>query len=156
MKSFVFLCFQDRVSEVPTGPQPPLFDKVFNLLPLAAIDRKPENSSFGDVLQQVHPLYRQVGHTLSDTVHVPLCSSSCSVPPGPVLEPPRYSGIPQGSVLGPPVTMQRLPKLFHCFSQGDVVSVTFVAGNPRHSGDIVRAKTSIFSAVLFLFLPAVN
>uniref|UniRef100_A0A3Q4B427 Neutral ceramidase n=1 Tax=Mola mola TaxID=94237 RepID=A0A3Q4B427_MOLML len=75
---------QDRVSEVPTGPQPPLFDKVFNLLPLAAIDRKPEHSSFGDVLQQVHPLYRQ----------------------------------------------------------GDVVSVTFVAGNPRHSGDI-RDKTFV-------------
>ncbi|XP_038591585.1 neutral ceramidase [Micropterus salmoides] len=75
---------QDRVSELPAGPQPPFFQKLFNLMPAAPVDRKPVNSSFGDVLQQVYPVYRQ----------------------------------------------------------GDVVSVTFVAGNPRHSGDI-RDKTFI-------------
>uniref|UniRef100_A0A3B4XK45 Neutral ceramidase n=1 Tax=Seriola lalandi dorsalis TaxID=1841481 RepID=A0A3B4XK45_SERLL len=70
---------QDRVSELPAGPQPPFFTKnLFNLLSKAPVDRKPENTSFGDVLQQVYPVYRQ----------------------------------------------------------GDVVSITFVAGNPRHSGDI--------------------
>ncbi|XP_042363772.1 neutral ceramidase [Plectropomus leopardus] len=76
---------QDRVSDLPGGPQPPFFEKnLFNLLPDAPVDKKPENSSFGDVLQQVYPVYRQ----------------------------------------------------------GDVVSVTFVAGNPRHSGDI-RDKTFV-------------
>ncbi|XP_072228876.1 neutral ceramidase [Leuresthes tenuis] len=76
---------QDRVSELPAGPEPPFFTKgLFNLLPAAAVDRKPKNSSFGDVLEQVYPVYRQ----------------------------------------------------------GDVVSVTFVAGNPRHSGDI-RNKTFV-------------
>ncbi|XP_053269667.1 neutral ceramidase [Pleuronectes platessa] len=76
---------QDKVSELPVGPQPPLFTKnLFNLLPQAAADKTPVNSSFGDVLQQVDPYYRQ----------------------------------------------------------GDVVSITFVAGNPRHSGDI-RDKTFV-------------
>lgn len=57
----MFLCFQDRVSELPVGPQPPFFEKnLFNLLPAASTDRKPADSSFGDVLQQVYPLYRQV------------------------------------------------------------------------------------------------
>ncbi|XP_034425714.1 neutral ceramidase isoform X1 [Hippoglossus hippoglossus] len=76
---------QDKVSELPVGPQPPLFTKnLFNLLPQAPADKTPVNSSFGDVLQQVDPVYRQ----------------------------------------------------------GDVVSITFVAGNPRHSGDI-RDKTFV-------------
>ncbi|XP_047194395.1 neutral ceramidase [Hippoglossus stenolepis] len=76
---------QDKVSELPVGPQPPLFTKnLFNLLPQAPADKTPVNSSFGDVLQQVDPVYRQ----------------------------------------------------------GDVVSITFIAGNPRHSGDI-RDKTFV-------------
>ncbi|XP_027132933.1 neutral ceramidase isoform X2 [Larimichthys crocea] len=76
---------QDRVSELPIGPQPPFFERnLFNWLPAASIDKKPVNSSFGDVLEQVYPVYRQ----------------------------------------------------------GDVVSVTFVAGNPRNSGDI-RDKTFV-------------
>ncbi|KAM9336979.1 neutral ceramidase [Symphorus nematophorus] len=76
---------QDRELELPVGPEPPFFQKnLFSLLPAASVDRKPENSSFGDVLQQVYPIYRP----------------------------------------------------------GDVVSVTFVAGNPRHSGDI-RDKTFV-------------
>lgn len=67
-------------SVLDPGPDPPFFSesKLFSLLPAAATDKKPENSSFGDVLEEVLPLYRQ----------------------------------------------------------GDVVTVTFVAGNPRHSGDI--------------------
>uniref|UniRef100_A0A8D3D007 Neutral ceramidase n=1 Tax=Scophthalmus maximus TaxID=52904 RepID=A0A8D3D007_SCOMX len=76
---------QDKVSELPVGPEPPFFKKLFNLLLPAPVDRKPANSSFGDVVQQVYPVYRQ----------------------------------------------------------GDVVSVTFVAGNPRHSGDMVRQKTFV-------------
>ncbi|KAF3852991.1 hypothetical protein F7725_013679 [Dissostichus mawsoni] len=50
---------QDRVSELPVGPEPPFFtEKLFNLLPAPSIDRKPVNTSFGDVLQQVLPVYR--------------------------------------------------------------------------------------------------
>ncbi|XP_030266734.1 neutral ceramidase isoform X2 [Sparus aurata] len=76
---------QDRVSELPVGPQPPFFqNNLISLLAAAGVDGKPENSSFGDVLDQVLPVYRQ----------------------------------------------------------GDVVSVTFVAGNPRHSGDM-RDKTFV-------------
>ncbi|XP_028435031.1 neutral ceramidase-like [Perca flavescens] len=76
---------EDKVSELPVGPQPPFFQKnLFNLMAAPTVDKKPENSSFGDVLQQVYPVYRQ----------------------------------------------------------GDVVSVTFVAGNPRNSGDI-RDKTFV-------------
>uniref|UniRef100_A0A3Q2WCY0 Neutral ceramidase n=1 Tax=Haplochromis burtoni TaxID=8153 RepID=A0A3Q2WCY0_HAPBU len=71
--------------ELPAGPQPPFFtENLFNFVPLALFDRKPENMSFGDVLEQVYPVYRQ----------------------------------------------------------GDVVTVTFVAGNPRNSGDI-RDKTFV-------------
>ncbi|XP_051794973.1 neutral ceramidase [Acanthochromis polyacanthus] len=81
---------QDRVSELPVGPEPPFFTKnLVSLLPAASIDRKPDNTSFGEVLQQVYPVYRQ----------------------------------------------------------GDVVSVTFVAGNPRHSGDI-RDKTFVTVEIL--------
>ncbi|XP_061519905.1 neutral ceramidase isoform X1 [Phycodurus eques] len=70
---------QDKVGSVPPGPPPPFFQKnLFNLLPAAPVDSKPDNSTFGEVLVQVLPVYRQ----------------------------------------------------------GDVVSVTFVAGNPRHSGDV--------------------
>ncbi|KAK7877164.1 hypothetical protein WMY93_032144 [Mugilogobius chulae] len=77
---------EDSVSGLDSGPEPPFFpeSKLFSLLPAAAADKKPENTSYGDVLDQVYPVYRQ----------------------------------------------------------GDVVSVTFVAGNPRHSGDI-RDKTFV-------------
>uniref|UniRef100_A0A667YJA3 Neutral ceramidase n=1 Tax=Myripristis murdjan TaxID=586833 RepID=A0A667YJA3_9TELE len=53
---------QGGVAKLPAGPQPPLFEdsRLFNLLPAAALDRKPANSSFGDVLQQVYPVYRVV------------------------------------------------------------------------------------------------
>ncbi|XP_017260731.2 neutral ceramidase-like, partial [Kryptolebias marmoratus] len=53
---------QNKVSKLPAGPEPPFFTKnLFNLMAAAAVDRKPENSSFGDILDQVHPVYRQVG-----------------------------------------------------------------------------------------------
>ncbi|XP_055085459.1 neutral ceramidase isoform X2 [Periophthalmus magnuspinnatus] len=75
---------EDSVSGLDSGPEPPFFSNLFNLLPAATADRKPVNTSFGQVLEQVYPVYRK----------------------------------------------------------GDVVSVTFVAGNPRHSGDI-RDKTFV-------------
>ncbi|CAL8262105.1 unnamed protein product [Arctogadus glacialis] len=75
---------QGTESELQRGPEPPYFANLPNLLPAAPVDKKPVNSSFGQVLEQVLPVYRV----------------------------------------------------------GDVVSVTFVAGNPRHSGDI-RDKTFV-------------
>lgn len=72
-------------SDLDPGPEPPFFtSKLFSLLPPPTVDKKPENTSFGDVLEQVYPLYRP----------------------------------------------------------GDVASVTFVSGNPRHSGDI-RDRTFV-------------
>lgn len=75
-------CFQDRVSELPAGPQPPFFtENLFNFVPLALFDRKPENMSFGDVLEQVYPVYRLVGNTFTllpcssgSTLMTPLCA----------------------------------------------------------------------------------
>ncbi|XP_075884230.1 neutral ceramidase isoform X2 [Nelusetta ayraudi] len=75
---------QGRVSELPAGPEPPFFNNPPNLMTSAGADKSPVNTSFGDVLEQVLPLYRK----------------------------------------------------------GDVASVTFVAGNPRHSGDM-RDKTFV-------------
>uniref|UniRef100_A0A4W5MKX7 Neutral ceramidase n=1 Tax=Hucho hucho TaxID=62062 RepID=A0A4W5MKX7_9TELE len=72
---------------LPKGPEPPFFkdSQLFSLLPAAAVDKKPINTTFGEVLEQVDPEY----------------------------------------------------------TVGDVASVTFVAGNPRHSGDMVRDKTFV-------------
>lgn len=61
----IFVNLQDSVSDLPTGPQPPFFQKLLNMMLPAAVDRKPKNSSFGDVVQQVYPLYRQVGPAAS-------------------------------------------------------------------------------------------
>ena len=60
----------------------------------------------------------------------------------------RTHGVPQGSVLNPRLfqsedtaaLLNDTNSGFWSGSQGDVVSVTFVAGNPRHSGDIVRPE----------------
>lgn len=120
------------MSELPTGPQPPFFEKLFNLMMAAGVDRKPENTSFGDVVQQVYPVYRQVG----------LCA-------------PQHS---DHSVFN-----LKTPLIFGYVSQGDVVSITFIAGNPRHSGDIVRIEKCfcvrlvlqvniLFNIHVFLFL----
>uniref|UniRef100_A0A4W6EBR2 Neutral ceramidase n=1 Tax=Lates calcarifer TaxID=8187 RepID=A0A4W6EBR2_LATCA len=74
---------QDKVSELPAGPEPPFFTKnLFSLLPAAAVDRKPENTSFGDVLQQVYPVYRQVGHMfthLKSEVYLQSCLCVISI-----------------------------------------------------------------------------
>uniref|UniRef100_A0A8C7MHF3 Neutral ceramidase n=1 Tax=Oncorhynchus kisutch TaxID=8019 RepID=A0A8C7MHF3_ONCKI len=74
-------------TELPKGPEPPFFkdSQLFSLLPAAAVDKKPINTTFGEVLERVDSEY----------------------------------------------------------TVGDVASVTFVAGNPRHSGDIVRDKTFV-------------
>lgn len=61
---FIGVHFQEKVSELPAGPEPPFFTNLFNLMPAAAYDAKPENTSFGDVLDQVNSIYRQVGHLL--------------------------------------------------------------------------------------------
>ncbi|XP_072522781.1 neutral ceramidase [Salminus brasiliensis] len=75
---------EGKVGELPKGPEPPFFSKLFSLLFEPSVDRNPENTTFGDVLQQVHSVYKV----------------------------------------------------------GEVASVTFVAGNPRNSGDM-RDKTFI-------------
>ncbi|XP_077595165.1 neutral ceramidase [Stigmatopora nigra] len=70
---------QDRAGSLAAGPEPPFFQRnLFDLLGGAKADGKADNATFGQVLRQVLPVYRQ----------------------------------------------------------GDVASVTFVAGNPRHSGDV--------------------
>lgn len=61
--------FQDKVSELPTGPEPPFFEKLFSLMFAAGFDRKPENRNFGDVIKQVYPVYRQVGCVLLMVQH---------------------------------------------------------------------------------------
>ncbi|XP_056627837.1 neutral ceramidase [Triplophysa dalaica] len=77
---------QGTTGELPKGPEPPFFDedKLFNLIKDPVADRAPVNCTFGEVLEQVSPVYKV----------------------------------------------------------GEVASVTFVAGNPRHSGDI-RDKTLV-------------
>lgn len=55
------VCFQGRVSELPAGPEPPFFNNPPNLMTSAGADKSPVNTSFGDVLEQVLPLYRKVG-----------------------------------------------------------------------------------------------
>ncbi|XP_017579289.1 neutral ceramidase [Pygocentrus nattereri] len=75
---------EGKVGELPKGPEPPFFTNVFPLLGEPPVDKVPENTTFGQVLEQVDSLYKV----------------------------------------------------------GEVVSVTFVAGNPRNSGDM-RGKTFI-------------
>ncbi|KAG5855430.1 hypothetical protein ANANG_G00048980 [Anguilla anguilla] len=45
--------------ELPAGPEPPFFNEsqLFTLMPLVPADKKPENTSFGEVLEQVLPQY---------------------------------------------------------------------------------------------------
>ncbi|KAK0142597.1 Neutral ceramidase [Merluccius polli] len=49
---------QGKESELERGPEPPFFDKLPNLLPAAPADKKPVNTRFGEVLEQVLPVYR--------------------------------------------------------------------------------------------------
>ncbi|XP_030631323.1 neutral ceramidase [Chanos chanos] len=78
---------QGKVGELPKGPEPPFFNdsQLFSLLPAVSVDRKPANTTFGQVLEQVNPVY----------------------------------------------------------TVGEIASVTFVAGNPRNSGDNQRDKTFV-------------
>uniref|UniRef100_A0A671RJK7 Neutral ceramidase n=1 Tax=Sinocyclocheilus anshuiensis TaxID=1608454 RepID=A0A671RJK7_9TELE len=78
------------IKELPKGPEPPFFDedKLFNQVKDPVADVAPADTVFGDILEQVNPVYKV----------------------------------------------------------GEIASVTFVAGNPRHSGDIVsslRDKTFV-------------
>uniref|UniRef100_A0A672R5G7 Neutral ceramidase n=1 Tax=Sinocyclocheilus grahami TaxID=75366 RepID=A0A672R5G7_SINGR len=76
----------ETIGELPKGPEPPFFDedKLFNQVQDPVADVAPADTTFGDVLQQVNPIYKV----------------------------------------------------------GEIASVTFVAGNPRHSGNI-RDKTFV-------------
>ncbi|XP_051522645.1 neutral ceramidase-like [Myxocyprinus asiaticus] len=78
---------QGSTGELPKGPEPPFFpeDKLFNLVKDPVDDKAPINTTFGEVLEQVDPIYKV----------------------------------------------------------GEIASVTFVSGNPRHSGDIVSNKTLV-------------
>ncbi|KAG5262835.1 hypothetical protein AALO_G00279430 [Alosa alosa] len=71
---------EGKVAELPKGPEPPFFNesKLFSLLTAVPVDNAPVNTTFGDILEQVYPVYKV----------------------------------------------------------GEVASVTFVAGNPRNSGDM--------------------
>uniref|UniRef100_A0A8C7XR85 Neutral ceramidase n=1 Tax=Oryzias sinensis TaxID=183150 RepID=A0A8C7XR85_9TELE len=68
---------QDKVSELPVGPEPPFFTNLFNLMAAATYDAKPENTSFGDVLDQVNSIYRQVGHLLRPEMFLKVSSCPC-------------------------------------------------------------------------------
>lgn len=57
---------------------------------------------------------------------------------------------PQGSALRSHYFQPEENTYIWIMLQGDVVSVTFVAGNPRHSGDIVRKKQKKTTFVLGL------
>uniref|UniRef100_A0A8B9K200 Neutral ceramidase n=1 Tax=Astyanax mexicanus TaxID=7994 RepID=A0A8B9K200_ASTMX len=76
---------EGKVGELPKGPEPPFFSNLFSLLPEVPVDKSPGNTTFGQVIQQVDPLYKV----------------------------------------------------------GEVATVTFVAGNPRNSGDMVSHMTFI-------------
>lgn len=54
------VCLQGRVLELPAGPEPPFFRNPPNLMTMLGADKSPVNTSFGDVLEQVLPLYRKV------------------------------------------------------------------------------------------------
>ncbi|XP_053307311.1 putative neutral ceramidase C [Spea bombifrons] len=50
---------ENTVDKLPTGPHPPFFNEsqLFNLLPDVLQDKAPGNTTFGDVLEDVMPLY---------------------------------------------------------------------------------------------------
>uniref|UniRef100_A0A8C8CN42 Neutral ceramidase n=1 Tax=Oncorhynchus tshawytscha TaxID=74940 RepID=A0A8C8CN42_ONCTS len=54
-------------TELPKGPEPPFFkdSQLFSLLPAAAVDKKPINTTFGEVLERVDPEYTVVSLTWS-------------------------------------------------------------------------------------------
>uniref|UniRef100_A0A8B9K2N4 Neutral ceramidase n=1 Tax=Astyanax mexicanus TaxID=7994 RepID=A0A8B9K2N4_ASTMX len=54
---------EGKVGELPKGPEPPFFSNLFSLLPEVPVDKSPGNTTFGQVIQQVDPLYKVVSHT---------------------------------------------------------------------------------------------
>ncbi|XP_036405721.1 neutral ceramidase [Megalops cyprinoides] len=52
---------EGTVGKLPKGPEPPFFNdsQLSSLLPAVPVDRKPENTSFGQVLEQVLPTYKR-------------------------------------------------------------------------------------------------
>ncbi|KAM9325028.1 neutral ceramidase [Gastrophryne carolinensis] len=50
---------EDKVNELPKGPQPPFFNEsqLFTLVPAVPVDRAPANTTFGDVLADVNSRY---------------------------------------------------------------------------------------------------
>jgi neutral ceramidase len=63
----LLLCSQGKEQELPKGPEPPFFkdSQLFSLLPAAAVDKKPINTTFGEVLERVDPEYTVVSLTWS-------------------------------------------------------------------------------------------
>lgn len=52
---------QNTVQDLPSGPEPPLFNVTsLTLVPAVTADRAPVNKTFGDVLQGVNVQYRAV------------------------------------------------------------------------------------------------
>lgn len=106
-----FCVKQGKTGELPKGPEPPFFkeSQLISLLPGVPVDKTPTNTTFGEVLEQVNPFYKVVSQADSG-----------------------YSSY-----------LYRLHELGYIyiselmFVQGEVASVTFVAGNPRNSGDMV-------------------
>ncbi|XP_058263208.1 neutral ceramidase [Hemibagrus wyckioides] len=77
---------EGKTGELLKGPEPPFFkdSQLISLVPAVPVDRTPTNTTFGEVLEQVNPIYKV----------------------------------------------------------GEVASITFIAGNPRNSGDM-RDKTFV-------------
>lgn len=65
---YMYLCImntsslpQNTVQDLPSGPEPPLFNVTsLTLVPAVTADRAPVNKTFGDVLQGVNVQYRAV------------------------------------------------------------------------------------------------
>ncbi|KAM4704346.1 putative neutral ceramidase C [Rhinophrynus dorsalis] len=51
---------ENKVDELPKGPQPPFFNEsqLFSFLPAVLRDKAPGNTTFGDVLEEVKPQYK--------------------------------------------------------------------------------------------------
>ncbi|KAL2078359.1 hypothetical protein ACEWY4_026044 [Coilia grayii] len=56
---------EGKETALPKGPEPPFFSdkQLFSLLPAVPVDKKPDNTSFGHVLEQVYPVYKVTDKT---------------------------------------------------------------------------------------------
>uniref|UniRef100_A0A8C9WBK9 Neutral ceramidase n=1 Tax=Scleropages formosus TaxID=113540 RepID=A0A8C9WBK9_SCLFO len=63
---------EDKEAELPKGPEPPFFsdNQLFSFLPLVLADKKPPNTTFGGVLEQVLPHYRTVSGEVASVTFV--------------------------------------------------------------------------------------